>query len=357
MEVIEILRKLVSFNTIEDNENKQIIEWIREYLKPIDFNFKEIIDEKTQKKCLIAQMGENAQLAFGGHLDTVNATEDWTKNPFELTIEDNKIYGLGVCDMKGGIAAFLKACSNIKKEKIKNGLKLIFTYDEELNFSGINLLLKEKIDVPKYLILSEPTDLQPVIATKGCIEMKITFYGKSSHSSTPNKGKNAILDATKFITELMDLSSELQKERNDVFSIPYTTFNIGKIRGGDAVNKVPDRCYVEFDARTIKNEHNSIIEKRIKSMLQKYDCKLDVGVNVEANINTDNEMIQEIEKITQFDKKGENYVTEASFLTQTESVILGVGPITAHQSDEYIESEKLDELVNIYEKIIEEYCY
>lgn len=65
----------------------------------------------------------------------------------------------------------------------------------------------------------------------------------------------------------------------------------------DAVNKVPDRCYVEFDARTIKNEHNSIIEKRIKSMLQKYDCKLDVGVNVEANINTDNEMIQEIEEI------------------------------------------------------------
>ena len=101
VEVTEILRKLVSFNTIEDKENIQIIEWIKSYLTTIGFTFTELIDEETNKKCLIAEIGNNAQLAFSGHLDTVNATEDWTKNPFDLCIENDNIYGLGVCDMKG----------------------------------------------------------------------------------------------------------------------------------------------------------------------------------------------------------------------------------------------------------------
>lgn len=357
VEVTEILRKLVSFNTIEDKENIQIIEWIKSYLTTIGFTFTELIDEETNKKCLIAEIGNNAQLAFSGHLDTVNATEDWTKNPFDLCIENDNIYGLGVCDMKGGIAAFLKACATLKNQTLKNGVKLFFTYDEEINFSGIKLLLKEKTVVPKYLILCEPTNLQPVIATKGCIEMKITFYGKSSHSSTPNKGKNAILEATKFIEELLKFSIELQQDKNDIFSVPYTTINIGKIKGGDAINKVPDRCYIEFDARTINKEHNIIIENKIKDILKKYDSKLNIGINIPSNINTDNKMIEDIEKLTQNKRKGENYVTEASFLPESESVILGLGPVTAHQSDEYIEKSKLDELAKIYEKILKKYCF
>lgn len=356
MDVIEILRKLAAFNTIDDKENMQIIEWIKNYLSPIGFNFMELTDEITEKKCLVAQIGNNAQLAFGGHLDTVNATEEWTRNPFDLSVENDKIYGLGVCDMKGGIAAFLKACSTIRGKTLKNGVKLFLTYDEEKNFSGIKLLLKEKIETPKYLILSEPTDLQPVIATKGCLEVKVIFYGRSAHSSTPAKGKNAIVEANKFIEELLEFSKELQQEKDDIFSVPYTTINIGKIEGGDAVNKVPDRCYVEFDARTIKKEHNLLIENRIKCMLKKYDCKFNIDMDIPSNINTDNKMIESIEKLTKNTRRGENYVTEASFLSEAESVILGVGPVTAHQSDEYIEKKKLNELVLIYEKILDKYC-
>lgn len=358
METIEILRKLVSFNTIEDKENRKIINWIKDYLKELKFTCKEITDEKTKKSCLIAEIGENPIIGFSGHVDTVNITKNWTKNPFELCIEDDKIYGLGVCDMKGGIAAFLKACSNINKDDLKNGIRLFFTYDEEIGFSGIKLLLKEKIKFPKYLILAEPTDLQPVTATKGCMEMKITFYGKSAHSSTPSEGKNAILESYDFIKELLAFSKELEKEKNHTFPIPYTTINIGKILGGDAVNKVPDRCYVEFDARTVKTQHNAIIEEKVKNLLKKYDSKLNLVTNIQPIINTiDSDMIEAIESKTQYKQKSENFVTEASFIPNTKSVILGVGPITSHQSDEYIEKNKLDKLVEIYNNIIQKFCY
>ena len=355
MEVIDILRKLISFNTIEDKENKEIIEWIEKYLQEIGFTCTKIIDETTQKGCLIAEIGENPQLAFCGHLDTVNATEKWKRNPLELTIEDDKIYGLGVCDMKGGISAFLKACSNINKEKLKNGVKLFFTYDEEINFEGINLLLKNKVKFPKLLILAEPTDLKPVTATKGCIEMKVTFYGKSSHSSMPDQGKSAIIEAHKFIGELLEFYEELKKETNEIFSIPYTTMNIGKINGGDAINKVPDECCIEFDARTIAKEHNKIIVEKVKSILEKYEAKLEIGIDIKSNINTNEKMIKEIEKMTQCKAQSENYVTEASFIPESESIILGVGPVTAHQCDEHIEIEKLEKLVKIYDNILQNY--
>jgi len=141
-----------------------------------------------------------------------------------------------------------------------------------------------------------------------------------------------------------------------LFSVPYTTINIGMIKGGDAVNKVPDRCYIKFDARTVKENHNEVIEKKLKEMLKKYDAKMEIGVNIKVNINKNNEMIKQIEEITQCEQKSENYVTEASFISNSDTIILGLGPITAHQSNEYIEVDKLERLVNIYEKILETYC-
>ena len=199
--------------------------------------------------------------------------------------------------------------------------------------------------------------MKPVVATKGCMEMKVTFYGKSTHSSTPNKGKNAIIQAHKFMEELLMLEEKLKDERNEIFSVPYTTINISTINGGDAVNKVPDKCIIKFDARTINKQHNKFIEKKIKEILKKYDCKFEIEINIFANINGDNKMITTIENITGNKREAENYVTEASFIENAKAVVLGVGPITAHQCNEYIEIQKLIDLVKIYKNIIEKYCF
>lgn len=119
--------------------------------------------------------------------------------------------------MKGGIAAFLKACTSINKSKLKKGVKLYFTFDEEVGFKGIKLLTTISEKFPEYLVLAEPTDMQPVVATKGCMEVKIIFYGKSAHSSTPNKGKNAITEAYKFVEEILKFSKDLEKEKMKYF--------------------------------------------------------------------------------------------------------------------------------------------
>lgn len=357
MEVLNILKKLVSYNTVEDKQNKEIIDWIQIFLENNNYICKRVLDTNCNKECLIAQIGENPILGFSGHLDTVGATDAWNSVPFEMKVDKENVYGLGVCDMKGGIAAFLKACSELSKEKLKRGIMLLFTFDEEINFNGIKLLVNEKVKFPEYLILPEPTDLKPVIATKGCLEMKVNFIGKSTHSSTPDKGRNAIIDACSFINKLLDFSEELKQEKNTIFSVPYTTINIGKINGGDAINKVPDLCSIYFDARTINERHNTLIKERINLLLKEYNSNYEVIIDVKANLNNDENMISAIEKICGEKRIAENYVTEASFIKNTKSIILGLGPITAHQANEYIEIDKLNRLVDIYRKIIRNYCY
>ena len=99
-DVLEILEKLVSFNTINDLENHKIVEWIKKYLDSIGFECKEIIDKKENKKCLIAKIGEKQNLGFSGHLDTVNAGDGWKNNAFKLEKDSQNAYGLGTCDMK-----------------------------------------------------------------------------------------------------------------------------------------------------------------------------------------------------------------------------------------------------------------
>ena len=131
LNVEEVLENLVKFNTIKDKENKEILDYIENTLISIGF--------KTEKrdKFLIMYNKENAQLGFLGHTDTVEFTDNWKYNKFDLTKIGNKIYGLGVCDMKSGIAAIISAISQIDFKNFDKGMKLYFTYDEEIGFSGI----------------------------------------------------------------------------------------------------------------------------------------------------------------------------------------------------------------------------
>lgn len=138
----KVLKDLVGFNTIKDKENKEIINYIENYLKCLGFK------TEYKSKVLIMSIGMNPKLGFLGHTDTVEYISEF-ENPFELVEKNGYLYGLGVCDMKGGIAAMLDAVKQIDFSKLKFGLKVYFTYDEEIGFSGIYELLEKKEVYPR----------------------------------------------------------------------------------------------------------------------------------------------------------------------------------------------------------------
>lgn len=343
----EVLNKLIEINTIKDKENRQMRKFLTSYLSTYNFTCQEL--GTGNSKVLIATRG-TPKIAFICHTDTVASSPDWTKKPLKVTTDKEYIYGLGVADMKGGIAALLEAISLLDRN---TPCMLCFTYDEEINFTGIKELVAKKITLPDILLFTEPTNLVPVIANKGCIEYKITFKGKSAHSSTPILGENAIYQALAYIKKLREFAESLQVEQNRLFEVPQTTFNLSKVAGGDEINKVPDFCEITFDFRTIKKEHNDQIQQQVKKLAQAYKCEVVLLNNLNAAVNEDQEVIKKIEKVTKHKALGLNYSTEASFYPEKQIFILGPGPVTAHQKDEKISQTSYEKCKILYQEIIE----
>ena len=339
LNVEEVLENLVKFNTIKDKENKEILDYIENTLISMGF--------KTEKrdKFLIMYNKEDAQLGFLGHTDTVEFTDNWKYKKFDLTKIGNKIYGLGVCDMKSGIAAIISAISQIDFKNFDKGMKLYFTYDEEIGFSGIKDVINYENKFPSTMIIGEPTNNEIMIGSKGLMEYKIIFKGIKTHSSTPEKGKSAIMSAISFINELnIFYENKLKQDLNSNFEIPYTTMNIGKINGGSSINSVPDSCEVLIDFRTTDEEKEKSIVNILQNLREKYECEIKELNKISAFLTK-----------TKISNKTCNFITEASFL-KNDRIILGAGPITAHEVDEYITTESLYNLVEQYKELIEQYC-
>ena len=340
-DVQEILKNLVECNTIKDKENCKIMNYIENELKSLGF------ETVKKDKYLIMKNKEESSLGFVGHTDTVEYTDTWQYSPNTITVVDDKLYGLGVCDMKSGIAAIISAISDTDWSKLSKGIKLYFTYDEEIGFSGIKEIVKFEKNFPKTILIGEPTNNEIMVGSKGLLEYEVCFKGINSHSSTPQKGKNAIMTAVNFITELNTFYNEIIKSKeNQYFTVPYTTMNVGKIEGGIGINSVPDFCKVLLDFRTIDVEIEKDIISKIRELELKYSAKV-------KNLNQIPQFINKTKFSSEI--KTCDFITEASFL-ENERVILGAGPVTAHEANEYITIESLEKLVEQYKNIIKETC-
>ncbi|MCI8670881.1 MAG: M20 family metallopeptidase [Bacilli bacterium] len=351
MKIENILRDLVSFKTINDLENLKIINYLESFLKNLGFK----TEYKT--KCLVMSIGNDPILSFIGHTDTVACSTAWQTNPFKLTIKGDKLIGLGSSDMKGGIAAFLYVLQGLDLKSLVRGIRVCFTYDEETEFRGIKELINAKTNFGEYSIIGEPTDNYPCIGSKGLLEYELIFRGTSVHSSTPISNESSNENAIMFLNEVLKLNSKFQKEQNNLFEVPYNTINIGTINGGINICTTSDYTKVLLGFRITKNYQDiKYIKKYIEKLTNKYP-KVEARILNEIKpFYNENTIIADYEAITKRNSRPFFGVSEASFLNNNR-LILGPGPITAHEVNEYISKTSLIKTVDIYQKIIERICY
>ena len=338
----EILKDLVGFNTIKDKQNKEIINYLERYLLKYNFN------TEQKEKYLIMSIWNNQKLGFLGNTDTVEYIEGWKTNPFKLTKKENKLYGLGTCDMKGGISAMLEAVSEIDFSKLKYGMKFYFTYDEEIGFGGVYSILKTGEIFPETMIFGEPTDNQILVGSKGILEYELKFKGIKAHSSNPEKGQSANMNAVKFLAELDEFYiKNIKSYVEESFEIPYTTMNVGILRGGSARNSVSANCEVGIDFRIANKDHINILKKKVEELSSKYKFYINIIEELEPFISK-NEYINEI--------KTAIFLTEASAINIPNRIILGPGPVTPHEINEHITEESYSKLVEQYKELIIKIC-
>lgn len=340
---IKILEKLVSFNTIKDKENIEIIKYIKKEIESLGFK------TTYEGKSLICEYGDDFNLGFMSHTDTVDVNMDsWETNPFELTKKGELLYGLGACDTKSTLAAFLQSLSQIDLNKLKRGIKIYITYDEEISFKGTNEVIANEIKFPDYMIIGEPTNNMIDTACKGILEIVAEFNGKRTHASTPKKGINSNVNAIMFFNEMQKYYEEnIKDDILEIFPVPETTFTLTKIEGGDIKNAVPEKTKLVIDSRISKEEHLNMIKEKLEEVAKKYNGKISYGDMLYPFDNT----------IDILDKKhASSFISEASLIDTKYKMILGAGPVTAHEVNEHISIESFDMLVNQYVELIEKTC-
>ncbi|WGE90333.1 acetylornithine deacetylase [Actinobacillus genomosp. 1] len=373
---IERYRNLIALPTIssleaaEDQSNKQLIELLATWLA--DFGFKtEIIrvEGSRDKYNLLATYGEGeGGLLLAGHTDTVPFDEGkWTFNPFALTEQDGKFYGLGTADMKGFFAFIVDVVSQIDLNKLTKPLRILATADEETTMLGARTFAQHTHIRPDCAIIGEPTSLKPIRAHKGHVGEAVRITGKSGHSSDPDRGINAIELMHQATGYLMNMRNQLrEKYHNDLFKVPYPTMNFGNIHGGDAINRICACCELQFDMRPLPNlpveDLYAMVNENLKPMLEQYGDLIEIrhlhdgipGYECEHSA----QVVQVVEKLLGEKCDAVNYCTEAPFIQQLcPTLVLGPGSIEqAHQPDEFLETKFIEPTRELLTKMILHFC-
>ncbi len=275
---LELLRRLIAFETPSARSNLEIVDFLSELLDLPGVSLERIPSETGGKATLVALVGgafedpaTRAGLTLCGHLDTVPAEEEgWTGDPFRLREEEDRLIGRGVCDMKGFVAIAVSVFLRAAEERWRLPLALVLTHDEEIGALGARRLAEvwpSERALPRRVIVGEPTDGWVVTRHKGHLKLRVVVAGRSAHSGLPHLGENAIEKAAEVIRALEALRRSLEGERvagSDRFEpTPFVTLNVGRIEGGSAVNVVPDRCVLDIGLRTLPGVDGEALSRRV----------------------------------------------------------------------------------------------
>jgi succinyl-diaminopimelate desuccinylase len=194
-----------------------------------------------------------------GHIDVVPAHAD----QFSPRVEGDRLIGRGAYDMKGGLAAMLCALVDVAQQR---GVRVILMCvpdeeSEDVDRRSTDTLVAEGLRA-HFAITGEPTDLHIGVQAKGVLALRIAVYGLAAHGSTPWMGDNAILKAHDVFRRIETLP--FSRESSDLFDRPSMSLN--GIVGGDAFNKVPDRCEIDVDIRYLPNQEPEAILDQIRAI-------------------------------------------------------------------------------------------
>ena len=383
-ETLKILSELIKFQTVSGTSNLKLIEYCEKRLSKLRATSFKTFDKSKKRVNLFSTIAGKQKLNGGGiilsgHTDVVPASaKEWSSDPFVATEKNNKVYGRGSCDMKGFIACTLALAPYFASQNLKKPIHFSFTYDEETACQGAPIMIRElkKRNINcSICIVGEPTSMKAIQAHKGCYEYSTHFTGLAGHGSAPDKGVSAVEYAVRFINKLMDLREELKKRvpKNSVFTPPYSTLQIGRIKGGLARYVIADQCVVDWELRPVIPEDGKFVNESIETYVK--DVLLPEMKKVYPKANIEKEIIGEIIGFAKEEKSdavnlacnltGDNSQDVVSFGTEAglfqeigiSTVVCGPGSIEqAHKIDEHVSFEQLKlclkMLINLKEKII-----
>lgn len=363
---VDLLRRLVSIDSTSALSNLPIADAIATYVEGKASSIEYLRDPHEAKANLLIRFGPESDdgrgLILSGHMDAVPALEKtWESDPFTLTERDDRYFGRGAADMKGFLAVAMNAALD---SNVRAPLVLLFTYDEEVGTLGAKEFARtwdRARALPKHAIIGEPTSFRPVRAHKGHLKLRITLTGKSAHSGYPHLGDNAIEKARPVLDALSNLRRELEADRTrhvDLFpDAPYVPLNIATIRGGTAVNIVPDRCEIEVGIRLLPGMTSEEMRERVLAVIPGgFDV---ISDSPPMLLDASAEIYQAMLPHAQAGPESVSFASDAGWLQTMgiECLLWGPGAIeVAHKPNEFTPKDEFLRAGGMLREVIARFC-
>lgn len=366
MNTIDMLARLVGFDTTSRNPNLDLITFCRAWLDAQGIPYRESRDPTGQKANLHAIIGPDVAggIALSGHVDVVPVDgQAWSTDPFTLREANGRLYGRGSADMKGFVASCLAAVPRLKARALKRPVHLFITYDEETDMGGARRLIEDLADsgrAPAMCIVGEPSRMLPILAHKGRLALRVTARGLAGHSSEPGKGVNAIHAAAEAIAYVAAEQRRFAKEGPFVegFDPPHTTPHVGTIGGGTILNIIPERASFVMEWRCVPGDDpvreverlRAHVAAHIEPAMKAVDPATGFDFEVIDDIpgmalDADHALASLTKRLAQSNAAGKvSYGTEGGLYERAgiPTIVCGPGDIAqAHKPDEFIDIAQL----------------
>jgi acetylornithine deacetylase len=366
LSTIDMLARLVAFDTTSRNSNLALIAFVRAYLDSHGVAYRVSTTADGQKANIHAIIGprEAGGIALSGHVDTVPVDgQTWRTDPFALSRAHGRAHGRGTTDMKGFVAACLAAVPDFRERRLAKPLHLFITYDEETTMGGAHRLvadIEESGLRPDMCIVGEPSMMQPVLAHKGRLAVQGVVRGRPGHSSEPARGVNAVHAAAEAIAHIAAEARRRAVEGPfaDGFDPPHTTLHVGTVRGGTILNMIPEHAEFVMEWRNIPGD-DPMAELRalrahfahtIERAMHATDPATGITLTQTEwcppmSLDPDHALTTLIKQVTGANATGRvSYGTEGGIYERARiaTIVCGPGAIAqAHQPDEWIAEDQL----------------
>ncbi|MEZ6163445.1 MAG: acetylornithine deacetylase [Phycisphaerales bacterium] len=297
---------------------------------------------------LLALRGHTTTL-FNCHLDTVKPNPNWVRDPFTLSIEDGRAYGLGACDIKGAAACMLWVA-----QSSTDPIAILFTTDEEAGKGVcVEAFLREQGEKWSQAVVAEPTRAKGVLQHRGFASFEIEFTGSAGHTSGADaSNESAIHNAIEWGHKALQLAKPGA-------ALDGSRFNIGIVNGGTASNVIAASAKVRFGFRPLPSPNAIEVAQKcvheLQGLLPKDGPVQWTDRFVGPALVRDERMIPVVESWGIELGPDVDFWTEAALFCVggLPAVVLGPGDIAqAHASDEFVELDQLKLCADAYHKIV-----
>lgn len=340
--MIELLRNMISIPSFS-REETAVADCLEAWMKAHNLDV-----QRKGNNLWVEQEGRGdgrPVILLNAHIDTVRPAAGYTRDPFEASLEDGKLYGLGSNDDGGSVIALLAAYMELVKKPQPYRLIYSATCEEEVcGMNGIDLIFDDlgPVDLG---VFGEPTKMQMAVAEKGLMVLDCTCYGKSGHAAR-EEGVNALYEAMKWI----DWFRNYQFEKVSPY-LGSVKMSVTMINAGTQHNMVPDKCTFVVDVRSNGMYSNKELLGLIKEAVGCEVKERSTRIN-SSHIEMDHPVVQRGLSLG-LEAFG-SPTTSNQALSHFTTIKIGPGDSArSHSSDEYIELSEIEQGVQTYIQLLD----